>query len=217
MKILKNKSNKLSRQKIIKIVISILCVALIGGGFYMGFSVFQQIKDFDIKNLTATSTSRVLDANGNVIYKFGTAAGEYVKYDELPEVLVDAVGVDDAAAAQGDAGLGGQEGGVLVLNGQTVQLAQIAGTEGGDDGLGILRVYMDQAADQFLVLIPDVHNRLQKAHTDAASDPKGEIFAGLEEGLELVIYFACAGGDAAAALSHDDFQLLHTARPSFRW
>ena len=91
MKILKNKSIKLSRQKIIKIVISILCVALIGGGFYMGFSVFQQIKDFDIKNLTATSTSRVLDANGNVIYKFGTAAGEYVKYDELPEVLVDAV------------------------------------------------------------------------------------------------------------------------------
>ena len=91
MKILKNKSNKFSRQKIIKIVISLVCVALIGGGCYMGFSVFQQIKDFDIKNLTATSTSRILDANGKVIYKFGTATGEYVKYDDLPEVLIDAV------------------------------------------------------------------------------------------------------------------------------
>ena len=148
----------------------------------------------------------------------GSHGGKYLLQGliaPLGQILVDAGGVDDAAAAQGDAGLGGQEGGILVLNGQAIQPAQVAGAQGVDDRLRVLGAHMDQTADQLLLLVPDIHDGLQEAHADTAGDAQSDVLAGLKQSLKLVVHLAGAGGDAAAALAYDD--LHHTALPSFRW
>lgn len=87
----KKKTNLITRSRIIKSIILIIVVALVGSGFYLGFTVYKQIKDFDIKKLTATSYSQLIASDGKSYYTYGGASGKYVKYENIPEVLVDAV------------------------------------------------------------------------------------------------------------------------------
>lgn len=90
---MKTKSNSHSeiRRKVIMSAIIVGCVAIASAGVYFGVTVYSQIKDFDINNLTTTTTSKQVDENGKSYYTYGSAQGKYTKYDSLPEVFVDAM------------------------------------------------------------------------------------------------------------------------------
>lgn len=83
------------RRKIINIFLIIFL--LIGIACLVGFSMFVlYIKEkadpkYDKKKLNTAEISRIYDRNGNEIAKLGSEKREKVTYDELPEVLVDAI------------------------------------------------------------------------------------------------------------------------------
>lgn len=91
MKVKNPKLSHFKQQKTIKLIIICLCVLVASGSGYLGFKVFQQISDFDIDNLTSSATSIQVNQNKKTYYKYGAAAGKYVKYSSMPEVLIDAV------------------------------------------------------------------------------------------------------------------------------
>ena len=90
---MKVQSTKNSKQikKVIKICIIALCVLVASGSGYLGFKVYQQISNFDIDNLTTSSYSSQVSQDGETYYKYGSAIGKYVNYDDIPEVMIDAV------------------------------------------------------------------------------------------------------------------------------
>jgi len=91
MKAKSRASRLLTRRRLVKGVLWIVVLACIGSAGYLGFTVFDQIKNFDIKNLTTSATSQQVDANGTAYYTYGSAQGKYWSYDDIPEVMIDAV------------------------------------------------------------------------------------------------------------------------------
>ena len=58
---MKTKNPKLNSEIRRKVLISIIiagCVIIASAGVYFGVTVYSQIKDFDINNLTTTTTSK---------------------------------------------------------------------------------------------------------------------------------------------------------------
>ena len=90
---MKVQSTKDAKQikKTIKICIIALCVLVASGSGYLGFKIYQQISNFDIDNLTTTSYSSQVSQDGETYYKYGSSIGKYVSYDDIPEVMIDAV------------------------------------------------------------------------------------------------------------------------------
>lgn len=91
--IVKQKKKK-KIKKILKLLLNIflllLLIGLIGG---IVFAVYIVIKapNFDPKNLYSTEASIVYDKNGKQITKLGVEKRKNVNYDDLPQVLVDAI------------------------------------------------------------------------------------------------------------------------------
>ena len=81
-------------KKILKLLLNIflllLLIGLIGG---IVFAVYIVVKapNFDSKNLYSTESSIVYDKNGKQITKLGVEKRKNVNYDDLPQVLVDAI------------------------------------------------------------------------------------------------------------------------------
>lgn len=81
-------------KKILKLLLNIflllLLIGLIGG---IVFAVYIVVKapNFDPKNLYSTEASIVYDKNGKQITKLGVEKRKNVNYDDLPQVLVDAI------------------------------------------------------------------------------------------------------------------------------
>ena len=81
-------------KKILKLLLNIflllLLIGLIGG---IVFAVYIVVKapNFDPKNLYSTESSIVYDKNGKQITKLGVEKRKNVNYDDLPQVLVDAI------------------------------------------------------------------------------------------------------------------------------
>ncbi len=91
---MKTKNPKLNSEIRRKVLISIIiagCVIIASAGVYFGVTVYSQIKDFDINNLTTTTTSKQVDENGKSYYTYGSNQGKYTSYNALPEVFVDAL------------------------------------------------------------------------------------------------------------------------------
>lgn len=91
---MKTKNPKLNSEIRRKIIISLIivgCVVIASAGVYFGVTVYSQIKDFDINNLTTTTTSKQVDENGKSYYTYGSNQGKYTSYNSLPEVFVDAL------------------------------------------------------------------------------------------------------------------------------
>lgn len=87
----KNKK-QLSRKK--KIVLNILLVMVIAFvSLIMVFFAYVIIKapEFDPDNLKYTQMSEIYDADGNLITKMGNENRTEITYDDLPEVLIDAI------------------------------------------------------------------------------------------------------------------------------
>jgi penicillin-binding protein 1A len=91
MKTKKVKLNKKAKRRLIIAAILAVCVLIASFAVYFTASVYSQIKDFDINNLTTTATSSQVSENGKTYYTYGSAQGKYTKYSEIPEVMVDAI------------------------------------------------------------------------------------------------------------------------------
>lgn len=83
------------KRKIIKIVlIIVLACGIIGLSAFAGFLVYIKVQAdpmFISSKLETPENTTLLDINGNEYAKLGSEMREKVKYNELPEVLVDAI------------------------------------------------------------------------------------------------------------------------------
>ena len=89
------KNNKKRKKKIVSILIIIFLLLGIAGMLaFSAFIVYVKVQadpKFETTNLNTLEISRIYDKDGNEIAKLGSEKREKVKYDELPEILVDAI------------------------------------------------------------------------------------------------------------------------------
>lgn len=88
------KTEKKKKKKFIKylLVFFIICVILgIIGTFAFAMYIVKNAPKFDEKNLYSKESSTIYNSNGEVIAKIGLEKREKITYNELPEVLVDAI------------------------------------------------------------------------------------------------------------------------------
>lgn len=164
----KNKNNKINKKekdkkrtffKVFKVLFSvflIFCITCILGVAAFLTYIVVTTEDFDPNKLTYQEQTKVYDKNGNVFATLGTEKREAVTYNELPQVLVDAIiatedsrffqhnGVDFARFLKASVGqLMGQSnaGGASTL---TMQVSKNNLTSRNADGLeGIIRKFRD--------------------------------------------------------------------------
>ena len=90
----KKKITKSKKNKITKIILNILLVCIIFGIFVtIAFFAYVVIKapEFNPNNLKFSKMTELYDINGNVYAKLGNENRTEITYDELPEVLIDAI------------------------------------------------------------------------------------------------------------------------------
>ena len=93
-KIGKNLANNKKRKKIIRTIILgaiVLFIAIAAAFTIFMIDIIARAPKFDAKKLYAKESSIIYDKDGNVVTKIGSQAREKVTYDDLPEVLVDAI------------------------------------------------------------------------------------------------------------------------------
>lgn len=81
-------------KRVILIVLTFSIVIVGSLGVYFAWSVYKETDNFDASKLLSGQASRLLDANGEVYYVFGSDENGKrvnVEYEDLPQVLVDAV------------------------------------------------------------------------------------------------------------------------------
>lgn len=79
--------------KTLKILILILIIGgilLMGAAGYLFFKIASDAPPLDLTKIHATNSSVIYDMNGNVISEFGVEKREWVSYDEISPVLIDA-------------------------------------------------------------------------------------------------------------------------------
>ena len=90
--------DKVSHDKKKKKILNIILIIILGLGILMIilfaiFMIYITIKapEFDTSKLNTSEVTIIYDKDGNEITKLGSEMREKVKYDELPQVLVDAI------------------------------------------------------------------------------------------------------------------------------
>ena len=160
----KNKKKKVKKWKIaLLILLGLFIVVVIS---IIGFLIYIVIKapKFDENNLYVSEPSVILDKDGNEIAKLGSEKRILVTYDEIPEVLIDAIiatedsrffehkGVDWARFLKASSYqlLGKSEaGGASTL---TMQVSKNAYTSTEDEGIqGIIRKFTDLYISMFVI------------------------------------------------------------------
>lgn len=118
----KRKKGKTKNIIIITILIGMITVLLIGFIFIL-YIIFSA-PEFETEKLYSKNSSVLLDKNGNEFARVGTENRELVKYDDLPQVLVDAiVATEDSRFFQHD--------GFDIARFTKASLGQIAGSNAG--------------------------------------------------------------------------------------
>ncbi len=80
-----------------RIILSILALIIITGASVVGYfvwNIYQDTAAFEVERLYSGEASVIYDANGEVVYQYGSDENgkrENVTYDQLPQVLIDAV------------------------------------------------------------------------------------------------------------------------------
>ncbi|MBP3635753.1 MAG: transglycosylase domain-containing protein [Bacilli bacterium] len=90
----KKVSNKKKRKKILKILINaflLLLLIVLIGGIIFAIYIVSHAPEFKPENLYSSESSIVYDKDGNQVGKLGVEKRKNVKYDELPQILVDAI------------------------------------------------------------------------------------------------------------------------------
>lgn len=157
-KVDKPKRKKIKKFLIIKIIliviISFIILGCVGAGIFFSIIV-KEAPDFDPQNLFTQESSIIYSAKGTEIAKLGTEKREKVTYDDLPQILVDAiVATEDSTFFQHNGFnaarflkaslsqvLGGGGGGASTL---TMQVSKNAYTSDVSSGVeGIKRKFTD--------------------------------------------------------------------------
>lgn len=85
---------KKKKHKIIKIILIIILglgiLGLIAGGIFLGY-VINNAPDFNSELLKEKQSTIVYDSQGNEIAKLGTEVRENIEYNQISEVLIDAI------------------------------------------------------------------------------------------------------------------------------
>ncbi len=93
--LLKNSTTNSKKRKIISIILIIfLAIGILSLIAFSGFLIYvksQADPKFETVKLNTAELTRLFDKDGNEIAKLGSEKREKVTYDELPEVLVDAI------------------------------------------------------------------------------------------------------------------------------
>ena len=158
-KIKNDKPKKKNKFIVLKVLLSlflIFCITCILGVAAFLTYIVVTTEDFDPNKLTYQEQTKVYDKNGKVFATLGTEKREAVTYDELPQVLIDAIiatedsrffqhnGVDFARFLKASVGqvLGqSNAGGASTL---TMQVSKNNLTSRNSDGLeGIIRKFRD--------------------------------------------------------------------------
>ena len=90
----KKKKPKSKKRKVLKIVLMtffMMCIAALVAGIIFIAIIVKEAPKFDPKNLERSETTIVYDKNGNAFAKLGSEKREKITYDEMPEVLVNAI------------------------------------------------------------------------------------------------------------------------------
>lgn len=93
-KVLDNNPKNSPKRKIIKsLMVFILIVGILGIVAFTGFFTYIVIKspEFDVEKLDRNETSLVYDKDNKLIATLGSEKREKITYDEMPEVLVNAI------------------------------------------------------------------------------------------------------------------------------
>jgi len=91
-KITTTKSGKPRKKRYILLIFILMVLIFISlCGLLFCLYIMLSAPDFDVNMLYKSGSSIVYDMNGNVIAELGTERRENVTYDELPDVLVDAI------------------------------------------------------------------------------------------------------------------------------
>ena len=88
------KTKTLKKLKPIRIIGTIVLVGAIVLAGVLGFNIYKDTEAFDADKLLSSGASVMYDSNGDVMYTFGSdenGTRENITYDDLPQVLVDAV------------------------------------------------------------------------------------------------------------------------------
>lgn len=91
---MKAKKRKIGLKHILIVALTLIVVAGVAIGTVVGkytYNVYQKTEDFSLNKLTAQISSELVDQHGKTYYTFGTAKGQYITYEQLPETLIDAV------------------------------------------------------------------------------------------------------------------------------
>ena len=88
------KTRTLKKLKPIRIIGTIALVGAIVLAGVLGFNIYKDTEAFDADKLLSSGASVMYDSNGEVMYTYGSdenGSRENITYDDLPQVLVDAV------------------------------------------------------------------------------------------------------------------------------
>ena len=87
----KKKKHKMKKLKLILLIILIGFIFFVIGA--IGFSVYivKNAPEFNANALYVSDPSLILDKDGNEIFKLGTEKRVKITYDQIPEVLIDAI------------------------------------------------------------------------------------------------------------------------------
>lgn len=85
---------QLNKKRIVITCIIIFSLLVVGGIGFLGYGIYKDTEAFDAKKLLSSGASVMYDKNGEAIYTYGSEENgtrENITYEDLPQVLVDAV------------------------------------------------------------------------------------------------------------------------------
>lgn len=88
------KKSQLNWKKVLVSLIIVFIIVCLGMGCFFAWSVYKETEDFSAERLLSGEASKIYDANGELMYTYGSDENgkrENVTYEELPQVLIDAV------------------------------------------------------------------------------------------------------------------------------
>ena len=87
-------SRRLNKKKVVLVIIIAFIVLVLTVAGIFGYGVYKDTAAFDAQKLLSSEASQIFDAEGNTYYTYGSDENgkrENITYDDLPQVLIDAV------------------------------------------------------------------------------------------------------------------------------
>ena len=87
-----HKGQKLQKKKVLQVILGIVAALAVCAVLYFGFGIFKEIEGFSKDRLLNKQASVLVDVNGEEYFSYaGESASKNVKYEDIPQVMIDAV------------------------------------------------------------------------------------------------------------------------------